>query len=456
MLRRLCVVSALTTALALPLGCDSDPKESDAGKAPKKAADAKAGDAKAGDAKAGDAKAGGTKAGDTKAGDTKAGEDGTNVANLSDADLEKLRKDAAKVREHLAEARAKLGAEDWAAASDAYKKAVALDDDNPKILAELGWAQFNAKDLQGADHSFHQALRYEQDKEARADVLYKLGRLDEENGDFDKAKKHYEMSLELKENAEAKAHAGDVAKKAAAACADGKCEKPDYPDLKAACEAMVARVHVQQGLEPHSADSEFSCDHEKASKVPLKGGDATEAAILVVKGAHAGTEEEEHDLLVHIEGGWHWVGTLLDLENPHRGGIERSGKIISLEAKEALPKSAGEEILVKLEFKESDADLDDNTIYHDEHEAYVVCGINEGTHVCYEIPTRMSYKAEALDPKVKTAYELTSHEFVANAQFDGKGNVTVSGKGEVPEAEKGMHAIADLPEPEGFVFLHEE
>ena len=43
----------------------------------------------------------------------------------------------------------------------------------------------------------------------------------------------------------------------------------------------------------------------------------------------------------------------------------------------------------------------------------------------------------------------------ATVVFDGKGGVTVSGTGEVPESEKGAHKISDLPEPAGFVFLRE-
>lgn len=458
MFRSLPAITALTTALVLSFGCDSGSKESDKGKAPKKSADAKGGaaDVKAGgDAKAdgGDAKADG---GDTKADGGDAGEAAEHVGNLTEEQLAQLRKDAAEVKKLLTEAREKAKAEDWPAAVAAYEKAVEIDDDNVTILGELGWAQFSNKDLKGAEHNYRLALRYGQSKEHRADMLYKLGRVEEERGEFDKAKQHYDQSLALADNAEVKGHDDAVGSKAEAMCKGGKCAKPDYADLQAACDGIIARIHEQQGLEPHSADDEFTCKPEEAQKVALTGGDATEAAILVVKGAHAGTEEEEYDLLAHIEGGWHWVGTLLDLENPHHGGIERSGTLHSLDAKEILPTSPGPEILVKVEVKETDADLDDNIVYHDEHEAYIVCGINEWTHVCYEIPTRMSYKAEALDPAQKTAHDLTAHEFIANAEFDGKGNVTVSGKGEVPEAEKGTHPIAELPEPDGFVFLHEE
>lgn len=459
MTRRIHLASALVTALALTTGCDSgkDNKPAKPGTADAKTdakkdaktdvkADAKT-DAKA-DTKT-DAKADG---GD--AADGGAAADGGGVG-IDEAEKAKLKEQAAEVKKHLTDARAKAKESDWKGAVEAYTAAAKIDDDNPKILEELGWAQFEAEDYEKAEHNIKLALRFAQTSDHRADIFYKLGRVEEQRGDYVNAKKHYDHSLKLKDNPEVKEHDDAVTPKAEAACKGGKCIKPDYEDLEAACAAMVARVHEQQGLEPHSADDEFNCDATKPQKIALEGGDATEAAILVVKGAHAGTEEEEYDLLAHIDGGWHWVGTILDLENPHHGGIERSGSIKSLEAKELLPDSPGQEIVVELTFTESDADLDDNIVYHDEHDAFVVCGVSEGKHVCYEIPSRMKYVAEALDPKQPTAHDLSGHEFTATVVFDGKGGVTVSGTGEVPESEKGTHKISELPEPAGFVFLHE-
>ena len=46
------------------------------------------------------------------------------------------------------------------------------------------------------------------------------------------------------------------------------------------------------------------------------------------------------------------------------------------------------------------------------------------------------------------------HEFTVAAAFDGKGNVTFTGDGEVPKGLTGTKAITKLAEPEGFVFLH--
>jgi Tfp pilus assembly protein PilF len=378
------------------------------------------------------------------------------VGDLDDAVLAKLRADAQQVTKHLTEARSKAASEDWKGAAESYAKAAEIDDDNPRILGELGWVLFELDDLEGAEHNLRLALRYEQVTKKRAEWLYKLGRVEEAAGDFVEAKKHYDHSLRLDAQAETRVHDEAVGDKAAAACAGGKCTKPDYVDLKEACAAMVARVHEQLALQPHEADGAFTCDPDKAQKIALNGGEATEAAILVVEGEHAGIGEEEHDLLAHIDGGWHWVGTLLDVENPHHGGIARTGAVESFEARELIPNSPGEEILAEVAFAETDVDTDDNLLYHDEHEAFIVCAIAKGRHACHETPSRMFYEAESLDETKPVAHEVESHAFTAKVEFDGKGNVTVTGEGEIPEAEKGTHAITELPEPEGFVFLHDD
>src|SRR5690606_17101482 len=177
------------------------------------------------------------------------------------------------------------------------------------------------EDLEGAEHNLRIALRFERDGQRRADYLYKLGRVEEERGDWVSAKEHFDHSLRIEANSEVQAHDDEITKKAVAKCEDGSCDKPDFANLEAACDAMRARVHAQLGLVPHGAADEFSCDIEGAKRVETTGGDASEAVILKISGAHGLIEEEEHDLLVHIEGGWHWVGTVLDIENPHKDGI---------------------------------------------------------------------------------------------------------------------------------------
>lgn len=391
---------------------------------------------------------------------TSAGASTESKAGKDDADAErkKLAAAAAEIHEHLAQAHEKADAGDWKAAVAAYEKAASLDDDNAKILGELGWAQFNGKDLDGAQRSLGLALRYAQDRKHRADLHFKLGRVAEERGDFVRAKDQYDQSLALENSPEAQEREGAVGPKRTAICTDdGGCGEPHYADLQAACASMLARMHERTGL-PGEADPDFSCDAANPRKLAITGGEATEAAILVVRGEHLGTTEEEHDLFARVAAGWHRVGTLLDLQNPDHGHTTRSGTLDELDTKELLPSAPGPEVVVTVQAKESNADLDDNIRYTQEHSAYIVCSIGEGTHACHEIPTRWTYRAEALDPAAPARQDLEAQEFVVEVSFDGKGNVTLERKGNAPSGgvDNGVHPIEDLPPPHGFAFLHED
>ena len=383
-------------------------------------------------------------------------DDEHHVVDFKPEELERLKLMGAEVAKDLAEGQEAASAGDWAKAVAAYEKAVALDEDNPHIHGALGWALFNTKAYDAAKENLYAALRHEQDGDRRADYLYRLGRVEEEQGDVVAAHRHYEHSLRLKDNPDAKERDDSLATKVAELCKSGECIKPDYPDLESACAAMVERVHKQLHLKPHEADDAFTCDPAKAQRIAIKGAEESEAVLLKVVGEHGVVEEEEYDLLAHIEGGWHWVGTMLDIENPHKDGIFRAGKVLGFEARELVPELPGEEILLHVELEESDSDLDDNIVYHDEHEAYVVCGMLEGRHNCHEIPVRDLYEAEALDVNYPAKGRLEKSAYQATATFDGKGKVTVEGEGDIPTDYKGTHEIMSLPEPHGFVFLHDD
>ena len=185
--RRIHLASAFVAALALTTGCDSGkdnkPAKADAKKDAKTdaktdlEADAKTDtktDTKA-DTKT-DAKAdGGDAAADGGAAD------GGGVG-IDEAEKTKLKEQAAEVKKHLTDARAKAKESDWKGAGEAYTAAAKIDDDNPKILGELGWAQFEAEDFENAEHNIKLALRFAQTSDHRADLFYKLGRVEERAG----------------------------------------------------------------------------------------------------------------------------------------------------------------------------------------------------------------------------------------------------------------------------------
>lgn len=378
------------------------------------------------------------------------------LVDFEPKELERLKLMGSEVAADIEAGQKAVEAGDWAAAVTAYQKAIEIDEDNPHIHGALGWAQFHTKDYEAAAQNLYAALRHEPDADRRADYLYRLGRVEEETGDFVSAKRHYDHSLRLKDNPNAKERDDSMAAKVAELCKGDVCTKPDYETLDLACAAMLERVHKQLRLKPHEADDAFACSPDKAQRIKLEGGSVSEAVLLKLSGEHGIVEEEQYDLLAHIDGGWHWVGTMLDIENPHKDGIFRTGKVLGFEARELVPDLPGQEILLHVELEESDSDLADNIVFHDEHEAYIVCGMLDGQHNCHEIPVRELYEAEALDVNRPAKGKVEKKAFKAKATFDGKGNVTVEGEGDIPSEYRGTHAIMSLHEPHGFVFLHED
>ncbi|MBK9756258.1 MAG: hypothetical protein IPO88_22730 [Nannocystis sp.] len=79
----------------------------------------------------------------------------------------------------LAEAHAAAKRGDWAAARAGFAAAVERTPDDAALLAELGWAEFNAGDLTGARSHTDAALAKVSEPRRRAAMLYNLGRIAE-------------------------------------------------------------------------------------------------------------------------------------------------------------------------------------------------------------------------------------------------------------------------------------
>lgn len=78
----------------------------------------------------------------------------------------------------LDEGRALTKAGDYSAGIAKYREALAIDGSDPAALAELGWAAFLSGDLEAAEHSTEQALRFARGDSQRGMVLYSPKRCD--------------------------------------------------------------------------------------------------------------------------------------------------------------------------------------------------------------------------------------------------------------------------------------
>lgn len=110
----------------------------------------------------------------------------------------------------LAEAHAAAKRGDWAAARAGFAAAVERTPDDAGLLAELGWAEFNAGDLTGARSHTDAALAKVSEPRRRAAMLYNLGRIAEAGGDVAAAATVYKESLTLRPNKVVQARLGKL------------------------------------------------------------------------------------------------------------------------------------------------------------------------------------------------------------------------------------------------------
>ncbi|NUO52490.1 MAG: hypothetical protein HOV80_26885, partial [Polyangiaceae bacterium] len=92
-------------------------------------------------------------------------------------------KDAAKraaLLSHLSKGRKLAQEKKWKEALVELEKALAIEPKDGRVLSEIGWAAFNAGDLERAKKNNKLALDNTAQPERRAAVLYNIGRVAEE------------------------------------------------------------------------------------------------------------------------------------------------------------------------------------------------------------------------------------------------------------------------------------
>ena len=141
----------------------------------------------------------------------------------ADAGLGFTRADRAAFLKPLDAGRRKSRAKDYAGALVEFDRALAVAPSDPRVLAEVGWAAFNANELPRAENANRRALALTKDPGLRAQILYNAGRTAEAKKDADAARKAYAESLSLRDNAEVKKRLAGVggAPESSLPCASG-------------------------------------------------------------------------------------------------------------------------------------------------------------------------------------------------------------------------------------------
>ncbi len=100
----------------------------------------------------------------------------------------------------LAEGRKLAGEKKWADAAAKFQEAVAARPNDPRALAELGYAQHHAGENDKARATNKLALAAASDPNLRAMILFNDGLVDEKLGDKAAARAHYQASYKLRAN----------------------------------------------------------------------------------------------------------------------------------------------------------------------------------------------------------------------------------------------------------------
>jgi tetratricopeptide (TPR) repeat protein len=165
---------------------------------------------------------------------------------------------------------------DHAACAAAYQRALALQPDDGRLLSDLGWQLFLAKDLPRAEEVTRKAIGAGVGR-LRAASNYNLGKILEAKGDKSGAVKAYVASLEERPNLTVMTTLARL-DPAAASAADPMRPRPmegPYPSLEAFCDARG-----KKGREDCPADPFLGGD-----KPTLKpGGPRRDARVFVSEG----------------------------------------------------------------------------------------------------------------------------------------------------------------------------
>ena len=306
-----------------------------------------------------------------------------------------------------ARALAKRG--DWAGAAKGFAEAVALAPDDARLVAELGWAEFNAGDLVNARVHTSAALEKITEAPRRGAVLYNFGRILEAQGEPGPAADAYRQSLALRPNKVVQARlkklpqgaAGAPGASDAAAPELGKCATwgPKaklcgcFTDTEAHCKLQPFELLADAGLFTMRVEDELGGNQYYL----VEGGPHGHAVVGMI-----GYASE-----------FHWL---------------RGEKIVLKDGRELL------RINVDQQEVEDDKDSVDRVITESAHLCVRTPGSGEPARCVLEVPLRVEMRHETLrDPprptppaKVRTArfeLKISADGFVNVKQLDGPASV---------------------------------
>lgn len=296
---------------------------------------------------------------------------------------------ATAFREHLAAGRKAVKAKDYAAGIAAFEAALTIDANNASALGELGWAAYNAGDLDKAERFTRQAITAASQDKTRGAVLYNLGRILEDRGQKDEAAVAYQRSLQLRPNDTVSGRLTAL-QAGGAAVEDHGCDlaRREGSPPQDLCKAFAATLTPDELFESQSclpSDVELSETVVDAAGVPYGGEPRTKIALDLGDGARVTTFGVERmmtsgggttEVYLAVLFGDRWFTTLLGAEyNPGVGYIGESLVVDSITAQE-LVGGGRPEVVVTFTWDHHDGDYGDNVMEGETEKVVAVLGLD--------------------------------------------------------------------------------
>lgn len=329
--------------------------------------------------------------------------------------------DKSRLAKHLAEGRKLSKKKDYKAAIAELEKALEVSPKDARVLGEIGWAALHDGDLKRAKDANRKALASTAEPKQRAQVLYNIGRVAEEEKDNEAAKRAYGESLVLRDNAEVKkrfeAVGGDVQ---SLGVRFGTCTQ-GHDSIEALCGCL--KKHSSELI---SMDSPATCELDKAapklgdprlSIVRLRSEEgASDGAILIAKD---GSQLRA-------------VANLGEAYEPGAFGVHNTVEVTGSGTRKLGDKTL---VIVKTSLSHNDSNLAGLELCHDDEVVHALCVLGTPT-TCRPITVEMdSGCGPGVEPDPKDMDEETKaavEEIRKNAtQSKAKASYEIEDSGKV-------------------------
>lgn len=278
-------------------------------------------------------------------------------------------KDKNALARHLTEGRRLSKRKDFQGAIAELDRALAIAPKDGEVLAELGWAAFQAKDYERAKTANRQALTNTSDPKLRAQILYNTGRVAEEQKDKESARVAYGESLSLRDNAEVEkrfiAVGGDVQE---ITRPWSTCDK-GFATLDALCKCLVEAAPTFLTATDETTKCSLNAKPPKLgdprlSIVHVESGPAlTKASVLVAT---------DDDKLLRA------IALLGEEYSPGAFGVHNTVEILGVELKKLKTRTLA---IVKHAQKNTDLNMAGLQACHDDSTFHTFCLVGDAKHV---------------------------------------------------------------------------